>query len=165
MTVVSDSSPLITFARIGHFELLLKLFGRILVPADVYAEVVVSGFGLPGANEVEQANWIEIAHAEDGPPPFSASATRGLGKGELAAIRLAKQLSPSLLLVDEHRARRLALSEGLAVQGCIGILETLHRRALLHDLRGAYLRLLAERIRVDIRTLQASLSSFHLPAL
>ena len=66
----------------------------------------------------------------------------GLGTGELSAIILAKELGADLLLMDEWKAGRYATAEGLAVQGCI--LETLYRKAILPDLRSAYIRLLAE---------------------
>jgi hypothetical protein len=35
-----------------------------------------------------------------------------------------------LILIDERRARRYAKEESLEVIGCVGILETLHRRGL-----------------------------------
>jgi hypothetical protein len=53
----------------------------------------------------------------------------------------------------------------LSVQGCIGILESFHRRGLLPDLRGAYLRLLTEKIHVALQILQDSLAKFNLPPL
>ena len=162
MLAVSDSSPLISLARIGKLELLRTLFPKILIPPEVYAEVVVSGFGLPGATQVAQAEWIQIANRCNGAPVF-ASSTSGLGIGELAAISLAKEIAASVLLIDEHRVRRLAISEGLPVMGCIGILETLPCRSLLPDLRDAYILLLAERIRLDIRMMQSSLARLSLP--
>jgi hypothetical protein len=49
--------------------------------------------------------------------------------------------------------------------GCIGILENLHRRGELSDLRGAYIKLLAQKIRLDIPTLQRSLRDLEIPPL
>ncbi|MBI3646323.1 MAG: DUF3368 domain-containing protein, partial [Acidobacteriales bacterium] len=46
MRVVSDSSPLITLAKIGRLELLPQLYQAITITPEVYAEVVVSGAGL-----------------------------------------------------------------------------------------------------------------------
>ncbi len=60
MTVVSDSSPLITLARIGCLDLLTKLYGTVYVPSEVYREVAIDGAGLPGAAQVARAVWIEV---------------------------------------------------------------------------------------------------------
>ncbi len=46
MIVVSNSSPLITLAKINHLELLGRLYERVTIPAEVHAEVVVAGAGL-----------------------------------------------------------------------------------------------------------------------
>jgi uncharacterized protein len=54
--VVSNSSPLIALARIGRLSLLASLYKRILIPAEVQHEVTVAGRGLPGAEEVRNAN-------------------------------------------------------------------------------------------------------------
>jgi predicted nucleic acid-binding protein len=43
MTVVSDSSPLISLALIGKLGILEKLYREIYVPAAVYEEVARSG--------------------------------------------------------------------------------------------------------------------------
>jgi uncharacterized protein len=59
--VVSNSSPLIALARIGRLNLLASLYKRILIPEEVQHEVTVAGRGLPGAEEVRNANWIEVA--------------------------------------------------------------------------------------------------------
>jgi predicted nucleic acid-binding protein len=67
-----------------------------------------------------------------------------------------------MILMDEWKGRRLAVSEGLAVVGCIGILEELHRRAEIADLRKVYRQLLRQNIRVNLRTLQDSLKHFGL---
>ena len=56
MIVVSNSSPLISLARVGLLELLPRLFDRIHVAQEVYQEVVVSGAGRPAAGAVAAAN-------------------------------------------------------------------------------------------------------------
>jgi predicted nucleic acid-binding protein len=63
MIVVSDASPLITLARAGHLELLREFYGQILIPRAVHEEVTVASTGLPGADEVLRASWIEVRTA------------------------------------------------------------------------------------------------------
>ena len=39
MIVVSDSTPLITLMKAGRLDLLKSLFGEVLIPEAVFAEV------------------------------------------------------------------------------------------------------------------------------
>lgn len=39
MLVVSDTTPLISFLKIGHIDLLEKLFGKVFIPQAVYNEL------------------------------------------------------------------------------------------------------------------------------
>jgi predicted nucleic acid-binding protein len=67
--------------------------------------------------------------------------------------------------MDERKGRRLAIDEGLAVVGCIGILEELYRRGDIKDPRQSYQELLRQNIRIDLRVLQGSLKQFGLASL
>jgi predicted nucleic acid-binding protein len=163
--VVSDSSPLIALARIGRLNVLASLFQRILIPTEVHHEVTVAGRGLPGAEEVRRAPWIEVG-VPRGPAEQSLErACEGLGAGERGAIVLAKSLTADLTLLDESRARRIAQKAGLSVVGCLGVLETGARQGLVPDLRAAYMDLLRQGIRFDLKLLQDSLTRLGLPKL
>ena len=52
MIVVSDSSPLISLHKIGLLALLPRMFGGVVIPPEVFAEVAVDGYGRPGSIEV-----------------------------------------------------------------------------------------------------------------
>jgi len=43
MKVVSDSSPLIWLSKTGNLRLLRELYRDIIIPLEVYEEVVVTG--------------------------------------------------------------------------------------------------------------------------
>ena len=165
MIVVSNSSPLIALARIHRLDLLECLFQRILVPPEVHHEVTVQGRGLPGAEEISGAKWIEIAPLTAAGDARLSQLCQSLGAGEQGAILLAKHLGARFVLLDEWKARRIATAAGLSVMGCLGILETAARRGLVPDLRSAYITLLQQGIRFDLRLLQNSLDSFGLPKL
>ena len=60
MTVVSDSSPLITLAKIGQLRLLPQLYQAIAITPQVYDEVVVRGADLVGSAEVAASKWIDV---------------------------------------------------------------------------------------------------------
>jgi hypothetical protein len=81
--VVSNSSPLVALARIGRLALLASFYKRILIPAEVHHEVTVAGRGLPGAEEVRNANWIEVISQKAPGHPSLAQVCQGLGAGAL----------------------------------------------------------------------------------
>jgi predicted nucleic acid-binding protein len=163
--VVSDSSPLIALARINRLDLLRSLYERILIPTEVHHEVAVAGHDLPGGREVSKADWIEVVKRRSTGDQSLEQACEALGGGERGSILLAKGLPVDLVLLDEWRARRVAQSAGLTVVGCLGVLEVGARKGLVSDLRSAYLDLLRQGIRFDLRLLQESLARFGLPKL
>ena len=97
MIVVSDSSPLITLARARHLDLLRDLFEQVIIPHEVQAEVTVAGAGLPGAAEVQSADWIQVRPNVSEPAKALVTACVGLGAGEQNAILLASTISADLL--------------------------------------------------------------------
>ena len=165
MKAVSNASPLITLARLGHLDLLRKLYDVLYISTEVYNEVVVAGAGMPGAAAVSTADWIHVTPVTNAEDLANTTAKIGLGAGEMSAIFLAKELHADLTLMDEWKGRRLASEEGPAVVGCIGILEELYRRGEIKDLRESYQELLRQKIRIDLRTLQSSLKHFRLACL
>ena len=165
MIVISDASPLITLAPVGCLEHLPNLFGRIAISQEVYQEVVVKGAGLPGANHVSAAQWIDVTAARNAEWISEPGKTTSLGAGELSTVALAIELSADLVLIDERRARYLAASKGLNLMGCVRILEILFEREAVTNLRDIYRELLIQKIHIDLRTLQLSLAKFNLPQL
>ena len=165
MIVVSNSSPLITLARIGRLELLRQLFGHIHISSEVHEEVVVRGAGRPAAEAVGKADWIETHPATEANELATLRSRHALGIGELATVLLARTIKAELTIIDERAARRLGQSQGLAIMGCVGLLERGHRRLFVPDLRDAYISLLAQGIRVDRQILNQSLATLGLPLL
>ncbi len=165
MIVVSDSSPLIALARISRLDLLRSLYERIPISREVHQEVTVAGRDLPGGREVRTANWIHVVRRRSPGDQSLEQACEGLGGGERGSILLAKTLAAELVLLDEWKARRVAQKAGLSVVGCLGVLEAGARKGLVPDLRSAYLDLLQQGIRFDLRLLQESLARLGLPKL
>ena len=123
MTVVSDSSPLITLSKLGCLELLQHLYQTIAITPEVYHEVVVAGAGLKGAAEVAASKWIRVMPIQHPAGLVAIQLRFGLGLGELSAIMLAVELNADLrnLLSDLRRAYRELLSAGAYLDR--GILE------------------------------------------
>jgi uncharacterized protein len=132
--VVSNSSPLIALARIGRLNLLASFYQRILVPGKVHHEVTVAGSGLPGADEICKASWIEVAPPRPPLNPSLEQECQSLGAGEREAILLAQSLPADLIVLDESKARRIARAAGLTVMGCLGVLEAGARKGFVPGL-------------------------------
>ena len=119
--IVSNSTPLIYLAKIGKLDLLKAIFGEILIPEQVWAEVVEKGksLGQKDAYAVENAvaqGWIKVVVADPFEMPIE------LDEGEEAALSLAKQLNLATVLIDEVSARSAARLIGLTPRGTIFVL-------------------------------------------
>jgi predicted nucleic acid-binding protein len=134
VTVLSDSSPLITLAKIGHLDLLPQLYETVTITPEVYAEVVVSGAGLAGAFQISAAKWIRVKSVQKQANLAAAQQRWGLGIGELSIIMLGQELQADILLIDDMKARKVAREEGLTVLGCVGVLHDAFGLKLVPDL-------------------------------
>jgi len=129
--IVSNSTVLIYLAKIGKLKLLKELFGEILIPAEVFDEVVIRGkeHQHPDAFIVESAveeGWIHIKDVE----VFGELEDFGIDPGEAQAISLAKSLEVPILL-DQTHARNAAKALGLKPRGTIFVLLAALRKKLL----------------------------------
>jgi predicted nucleic acid-binding protein len=115
-SVVSNTGPLIALATIGQLDLLRKLFGEILIPPAVRAEILDENT----VNAVAAADWIMVRPAQD---EIAVQLLRGeLDAGESEAIVLARELNADLLLIDDRSARRRATAIELSTIGTLGAL-------------------------------------------
>lgn len=129
MKVVSNTSPIINLAAINHLDVLRQVFGTIVIPQAVYHEIVVVGSGQPGADEVREANWIQV-HAITNQPLITVL-TLSLDQGEAEAIALAVEIQADLVLLDERMGRSVASHFGLKCIGLLGILIEAKRTGVL----------------------------------
>ncbi len=113
MIVVSDTYPIINLAAIGRLDILATLYGQILIPDAVYMEIVLAGAGLPGADDVRAASWIETRSIAD--LTLASGLQLELDRGEAEAISLAVDTHADLLLMDERRGRKAAARIGVPV--------------------------------------------------
>ena len=124
--VVSDSSPLNFLVRLGAEGVLPRLFGRVLVPDEVVAEL-----SHPSAPELVRGfadrppAWLEVR------TPRSTPEIPRLHRGESAAIALAIELESRLVLMDDRAARHEAIRRGLRPVGLLGVLDRAARAGLI----------------------------------
>lgn len=62
MTVASNAGPLIALAKLGQLGVLNKLYRTVLIPPEVYKEVVINGrrLGAPDAEAVDFLVQLEL---------------------------------------------------------------------------------------------------------
>ena len=106
MIVVSDSSVLINLAWLNHLDLLKELYGEVTIPQAVWDEIVVSGRGKPGSQEVQVATWIKTATPKNVNLVKSLQLT--IDRGEAESIALAIEVNADLLLMDERLGQSTA---------------------------------------------------------
>jgi len=135
MIVVSDTSPVNYLLAIDRIDVLPKLFGTVIIPSSVMAELK--------APEAPETNLHWLASLPAGFETRSATRldlTLDLDAGEREAICLAEELAAAAVLLDEKKGRAVARQRGLTVVGTIGILERAASLGLL-DLEMALIAL------------------------
>jgi len=102
--------------------LLKQLHEVVLIPPAVWTEITVGGANLEEARNLHQAaadGWLQVkspvVRLED------ISAQNDLGRGEIEAIALAKELG-AILLTDDADARAFAICMGVKVVGTLGLI-------------------------------------------
>jgi len=138
-TAVTNTSPIIALAGVDHLSLLAELFEKLIVPLDVWAELIDK----PGAPEPAQVMALPNVAFFPAPaasePPLPELPDR-LHAGERAAIAIA-WTSGARVLLDEADARKAARGHGLVVVGTLGILVEAKRTGLLKTIKPAIERM------------------------
>lgn len=136
--VVTNTTPIIALSLIGQLDLLWALYGEVLAPSAVVAEVMAGGIRRVGASELRQAHWLRRVDLAD---PGRADLLADLDRGEAEAIALAQELKADLLIVDERLARRHAQHLGIPITGTLGVLLKAKQVGLIVEVRPLIVRL------------------------
>lgn len=115
--VISNTTPLIALASINQITLLQQLYGEIVIPPAVEAELAAGSDKI--AVPLSSASWIKTVALQN---EHHASLIVGLDRGEAEVLALAQELSAHLVLIDERLARRYARRAGLVLSGTLGVL-------------------------------------------
>ena len=118
--VVCDAGPLIHLDELQCLDLLQGM-GKVLVPREVWAEVVRHRPKLT-LGSLSDAQVTEPAAASPSARLIAISDSLDLDTGERAAIALIEDVSAGLFLCDDAAAHLAAESLGISVRGTIGIL-------------------------------------------
>ncbi len=155
MIIVSDTTPLSELAKVGQLNLLRDVFGRVIIPEEVYNEVTTGTH--PAVSGVQSATWIEVRSVSDTQKVSALQGATNLDLGECAAIILAEELDVDQLLIDDLAARRVALSRNLPVIGTIGTLLLAKDQGLVPSVKEVLDALIAQGKRISQQLYQETL--------
>lgn len=114
--VISNTTPLIALANIGHLELLHKLYERIIIPQAVMDEVISE----PAKSLIKNSSWIHVEQIKDTSKKTFYRAR--LHAGEVEVMILAQEQNADLVIMDDNTAKKTAKFMGLNVTGTLGVL-------------------------------------------
>jgi len=112
--IVSDTSCLILFYKIGELDLLKKLFGKLHI-----TDTVLKEFDQP------VPDWIKIVQPKT---DVYKGLSGYLDSGEATSIALASEYEESLLIIDEIKGRKAAKEMDISLTGSLGVLVTAKKK-------------------------------------
>lgn len=129
--VICNTGPLIALSVINRMDILRHLFEFVAVPEAVHKEILEGGTTNAGLANYQKVKWIKVMRLSN---PVDPLLRTSLDAGEAAVIGLARELSVSLVLVDERKARKIARTVyGLHVIGSARVLVEAKRHGLLDN--------------------------------
>ncbi len=150
LVVVSNAGPLISLSLIQRFDLLRKLYGKVIISSAVYREVATKGSHRAGHKEVKHAvkeGWLFVRSPKDA-LAVSVQETY-LDAGEAETIVLAQEAKADIILLDERKARAAAQLLGLRVAGTVGVLMDARKQREAIDLKKSLDALRKKGFRLD----------------
>ncbi len=133
--VISDTSTLILFHKIGELGLLNKVYGELVTTPEIAKE-----FGEP------LPNWIRIQAVTD--KKYQDFLNTQVDFGEASAIALATEFDDVLLLLDDLKARKLATRLKFKITGTLGVIHKAKQMQLIEKVKPMIDKLLMTDFRV-----------------
>ena len=118
--VVVNSTPLIVLSKIGHLDLLRKLYAEVYIPQAVFDEVTAKADSACAALST-QLDWIHVCKIRNEAERRMYQAK--LHAGEVEVMILAQEPPRAdLLVIDDNAAKKTAKFLGLTVTGTLGVI-------------------------------------------
>jgi predicted nucleic acid-binding protein len=134
--VISDTSCLILFYKIGQLDLLPKVYDHIITTPEVAKEF---SDNLPA--------WIIIEKVKD--KKYQEFLETQIDWGEASALALAKEIDNALLLIDDLKARKLAKKLNLKFTGSLGVINKAKQLGIIEAIRPIIDKLLLTNFRIS----------------
>jgi predicted nucleic acid-binding protein len=156
MTVVSNTTPILSLYKIKQLHLLHDLFGQIFVPTAIYNEITVLGKGKLGHEVLTATTYIHVREIKN---TLAIRLLRSqLDYGEAEAIVLAQEMGADIILLDEKKARKIALANSQRVIGTLGVLQLAKDKGLIANMKMYLDELITSGIWIDKQLYQLVLS-------
>jgi uncharacterized protein len=130
MLIVADSSALIALAACDGLDLLLNVYDEVKVPEAVFSETVAPE--KPYSEILGTFLSNKVVHVDTTRWVFTAG---GLGRGEIEAMALYRQLNADALLIDDHRARVIAEHNQVNCIGALGFLLLARQSGIIQSVK------------------------------
>lgn len=95
--VIADASPFVHLDRIGRLDLLPAVYGHVVVPETIAAEVGRGGQHFPGI-DLRALAWVDVLPDRADADLVADPALHG---GEIAALSIARATPNHLLVIDD----------------------------------------------------------------
>lgn len=122
MSIVSNTTPIISLLKINRQNILREIFKKIIIPQGVYDEIVAKSEFTKEMDSFHECKFIEIIAVKNEFAVRLLQKQVGLDRGESEAIVLAEDLKSKYLLIDERKGRKVAIDSDLNVIGTLGVL-------------------------------------------
>ncbi len=130
--VIVNSTPLIILCNIGKLEILKELYGAIMIPQAVYAEVTAKKDS--ACQQIVSADWIHVEQIQDQSDKMMYKSR--LHEGEVEVMILAQESKKvDLVVIDDNAAKKTAKYLGLPVTGTMGVLLKAKKRGVVKEIR------------------------------
>lgn len=134
--VISDTSTLILFDKINEFDLLRKVYKELVTTPEIVEEF---GGKLP--------DWIKIKSVQN--IKYQKILETQVDRGEASALALATELEDVLLLLDDLKARKLAVKLMFKTTGTLGIINKAKEMSIIPKVKPLIDKLLATNFRIS----------------
>jgi len=134
--VISDTSCLILFHKIGELDLLRRVYDNISTTPEVAQEFLE-----------ELPIWINIESVKD--KKYQEFLETQIDLGEASAIALAKEKEYPLLLLDDLKARKLASKLNLRFTGTLGVINRAKQIGVIDKVKPIIEKLQATNFRIS----------------
>ena len=151
MIVISDTTPVLSLLKAGCLELLEKLYGNVLIPKAVYRELTENPVYFEEAKIIKATKFFSVAEAENIKSVDVLRSVTGLDAGESEALLMYDEKNADLLLIDEHKGRRVAKQLKVKYIGTAGILMLAYDKGYIGqvEVRNCLDAMIASDIRLD----------------
>lgn len=117
--VIVNTSPLFYLHRLRNLHILERLYGEIIVPQAVIAELEEGGRLGEDVPKISDYNWIKIKYVT---LPAFIKIIPDLGQGEAEVLALGGEEKECLLIIDDALARKIAKLQAFKLTGTAGVL-------------------------------------------